>query len=172
MSSITDTGDTLNRRPTPPKNSGSGGEPGLRLADLDRAFELLAEADSVLAEAAGLLAGFCGSGVAQWLGYVSMPRLVAHRSGRSNRAARVLVRTARFLDQFPVTAEAVRHGALSWGAAEVLSLCTGSGTNNGDDEVLAAAYRDHEADLLAQAGRLDVDGLERLGSGLAASGER
>ncbi|MGH1492094.1 MAG: hypothetical protein ACRBK7_22345 [Acidimicrobiales bacterium] len=48
--------------------------------DLDRALQQLAEADQLRANAAALLGELDGTGLAEWLGYVSLDRLLAHRS--------------------------------------------------------------------------------------------
>ena len=68
----------------------------VQVADLDRALGLLAEAEALRVEAVGLLGSLAGSGLAHWLGYVSLERLVAHRTGSRNRVAAELVRVARF----------------------------------------------------------------------------
>ncbi|MGH1489415.1 MAG: DUF222 domain-containing protein [Acidimicrobiales bacterium] len=121
--------------------------------DLDRALQQLAEADQLRADAAALLGELDGTGLAEWLGYVSLDRLVAHRSSRGNSAARDLMRVARHLARFSATAAAVRAGRVSFAAAEVLA---------GAARDLANAYLQHEDQLLNAAASNEVDELERL----------
>ena len=73
-------------------------------ADLDRAIELLADAERARSRAAVLLGGLVGTDLERFLGYVSWERLVAHRTGRGNRDAFGLMRVARHLDRFGLTA--------------------------------------------------------------------
>ncbi|MEM8924962.1 MAG: DUF222 domain-containing protein, partial [Actinomycetota bacterium] len=126
----------------------------LRLSDLDAAFARLADAETALGDAARLLAGFDGSGVDHWLGYVSMERMVAHRARRSNRSAVVFMRTVRFLARFPTTAASLEEGGLSWAQAEALATAT-------EREGLTGAYSDSEEQWLDLAAGCDVDELER-----------
>ncbi|MEM8924687.1 MAG: DUF222 domain-containing protein [Actinomycetota bacterium] len=133
---------------------GRGAQPDLWLSDLDRAFAALADAEAALGEAARLLAGFDGSGVDRWLGYVSMERMIAHRARSSNRSAVVFMRTVRFLARFPTTAASLQQGGLSWAQAEALATATTS-------EGLANAYSESEEQWLDLAAGCDVDELER-----------
>ncbi|MGH1489966.1 MAG: DUF222 domain-containing protein [Acidimicrobiales bacterium] len=121
--------------------------------DLDRALQQLAEADQLRANAASLLGELDGTGLAEWLGYVSLDRLVAHRSSRGNAAARELMRIARHLAQFDATADAVRSGQVSFAAAEVLARAARD---------MADAYREYEDQLLDAAASHEVDELEQL----------
>ncbi|MGH1492210.1 MAG: DUF222 domain-containing protein [Acidimicrobiales bacterium] len=121
--------------------------------DLDRALQKLAEADQLRASAAALLGDLDGTGLAEWLGYVSLDRLVAHRSACGNGAARDLMRVARHLARFSVTADAVRSGRVSFAAAGVLARAARD---------LADAYLEYEGQLLDAAASNEVDELERL----------
>lgn len=71
--------------------------------DLERALLLLGEAEALRVEAATLLGPLVHTGVAEWLGYVSLERLVAHRSRAGNGSSHELVRVARFLQAHPVS---------------------------------------------------------------------
>jgi hypothetical protein len=122
--------------------------------DLDRALELLADAERARAEAAILLGGLGTTGLERFLGYVSWERLVAHRSGCSNRTAHAVMRTARHLERFPATAGALLAGRLGWDQAEVLARAAAGG--------LGDAYRADEAELLDAAERLEADEFERV----------
>ena len=121
----------------------TAGDGPVRIADLDRAIGLLAEADVLRVEAAGLLGSLAGSGLAQWLGYVSLERLVAHRTGSRNRVAVELVRVARFLETHPLSAGALRDGRVSWANAETLTQAA-AGDRHG-------RFAQHELELLAAA---------------------
>ena len=121
--------------------------------DLDRALELLAEAERARGGAAALLGGLQRSGLERFLGYVSWERLVAHRSGCGNRAAFDLVRVARHLDRFEPTARALAERRVGLAAVEVLSKAAAG---------LADAYRADEADLLDVAETSEVEELERI----------
>ncbi|MEM9656707.1 MAG: DUF222 domain-containing protein [Actinomycetota bacterium] len=121
----------------------AGSLPTVRSADLDDALKLLAEADALRAKAASLVGALADSGLAQFHGYVSMERLVAHRSGCRNTTARDLLRVARFLDRHELSAKALRDGRLSWANAETLARAA-----NGDR---AANFAEAEEQLLAEA---------------------
>ncbi|MEM9890818.1 MAG: DUF222 domain-containing protein [Actinomycetota bacterium] len=143
------TAHELRPKPTDQSSLGHAG-----IDDLDRALGLLAAAEAFRVEAAGLLGAVAGTGLAAWLGYVSLERLIAHRSGCRNAAARELVRVARFLDANPISASALRAGELSWAQAESLASAVG------DDR--CAAFARHEADLLAAARGRDPRSFDRL----------
>ncbi len=121
--------------------------------DLDRAIELLAVADQARADAAALLGELDGTGLAEWLGYVSLDRLVAHRSSCSNASARELLQVARHLNRFEATADAVRAGRVSFAASGVLASAARD---------LADAYRRDEEQLLTAAEDCEAGDLERL----------
>jgi hypothetical protein len=121
--------------------------------DLDRAVALLAEAERARAAAALLLGRLCDTGLERFLGYVSLERLVAHRTGCGNRAGFDLMRVARHLDRFGTTAAALEAGAIGWAAAAVLARAAAG---------LAEAYRSDESELLAVAERVEVEELERV----------
>ncbi|MEL7207996.1 MAG: DUF222 domain-containing protein [Actinomycetota bacterium] len=126
----------------------------LSASDLDHAIELLQHADRLRAEAAMLLGPFAEGDLARWLGYVSLERLVAHRTGGGNSAGRSLVQVASHLDRFPQTASALRSGALSWAQAEILARAAG------DDR--AGHYAEHEGELLAAAVGCEPDDYRQL----------
>ncbi|MEL7210782.1 MAG: DUF222 domain-containing protein, partial [Actinomycetota bacterium] len=126
----------------------------LRASDLDRAIELLRTADQLRAEAASLLGPLAESGLAEWLGYVSLERLVAHRTRCDNATARSLVATAKHLERFPATATSLRAGELSWAQAEILARAAGDDRDN--------AYANHEPELLAAAAGCEPDHYRRL----------
>lgn len=128
-------------------------------ADVERALGLLGEAEALRAEAASLLGRLAATGVAEWLGYVSLERMVAHRTGCRNAAARELVRVARFLDTHPVSAAALRAGELRWAQAESLARAAG-----GDRAEAFAAY---ESELLAAARSREPEAFDRLLHALA-----
>lgn len=124
--------------------AGDGSPAGtVRAADLDDALKLLADADALRAEAAVLVGGLADSGLAQWLGYVSMERLIAHRGDCRNTTARDFVRAARFVDGYPLSAAALREGRLSWANAQTLARAV-----RGDR---AAVFVEYEEQLLAAA---------------------
>jgi hypothetical protein len=126
-------------------------------ADLDRAIEQLAVAERARADAASALADVVGEvdgdGLAQWLGYVSLDRLVAHRSGVGNGPARSLVMVARHLDRFETSAEALRAGRITFAAAEILAR-----TARG----LADPYGRDEPQLLEAAEGSEPEELQRI----------
>jgi hypothetical protein len=126
-------------------------------ADLDRVLEQLAEAERVrvaaVADLAGLVGEVDGECLARWLGYVSLERLITHRSGWGGGQARSLVMVARHLDRFSATGEAVRSGRIGFAAAEVLAR-----TARG----LAGPYGRDEAGLLHAAEGSEPDELERM----------
>ncbi|MEM9651913.1 MAG: DUF222 domain-containing protein [Actinomycetota bacterium] len=130
------------------------GRTTVRAADLDDALKLLADADALRSKAAALVGGLADSGLAQWLGYVSMERLVAHRSGCRNNVARDFVRVARFLERHALSASALQGGRLSWTNAETLSRVA-----HGDR---AAAFAEHEAQLLTAAEETTPETFDRL----------
>lgn len=121
--------------------------------DLDRALELLNEAERARSEAAMLLGGLQGTELERFLGYVSWERLIAHRSGCGNRGASDLLRVARHLARFEGTAQSLADGRFGLAAAEVLAK-TASG--------LAAAYQVDESELLEVAATVELDELERI----------
>ena len=134
--------------------TGPGDDVGsIPATDLDRALGLLATAERATAEAGLLLGGIAGSGLAQWLGYVSLERLVAHRTGCGNRSAAGLLRVARFLNDHAVTGAAVRSGRLLWAKADVLARAAAG---------LGSAYRRDEAELIGFAEAHEVEELERV----------
>lgn len=137
----------------PSQTDPSGGGP-VALADLDRALELLASADAQRAQAAALLGPLSATGVAEWLGYVSMDRLVAHRTACRNAAARELLRVARFLEAHPRSAAALRAGEASW--AHVESLARAAGADR------ATAFARDEQQLLAAARTREPEAFDRL----------
>ena len=89
--------------------------------DLDRALQLLADAERARARAAALLGGLAETGLERFCGYVSWERLVAHRTGCGNRAAVELMRVARHLDRFGLTASALGVGVIGFAQVEVLA---------------------------------------------------
>jgi len=123
-------------------------------ADLDRALELLHEAERAMAEATALLGELQGTGLERFLGYVSWERLVAHRTGHGNGDAHRLLRVARHLDRFPVTAASLADGLVGIAAVEALAKAAAG---------LDDAYRADEAELLDLAQRVEVAELERVG---------
>lgn len=140
---------TPNGRPNPSDSSAS-----VALADLDRALAWLADAEALRVRAAAALGSLAGSGVAEWLGYVSLERLVAHRSGSRNTFARDLVRVARFLEANPLSAAGLRAGELSWANAESLARAA-SGDRGG-------AFAAAEVELLAAAASREPEVFDRL----------
>ncbi|MEM9889729.1 MAG: DUF222 domain-containing protein [Actinomycetota bacterium] len=124
------------------------------LSELQRALALLAEAESLWADAAMALGRVAGSGVAEWLGYVSLERLLAHRMSCRGAAARELMRVARFLDAHPRSAAAVRAGYLSWTHAE--SLARSVADDRGE------VFAEHESELLAAARSHEPEAFDRL----------
>ncbi len=120
---------------------------------LERALEKLADAERLRTEAAALLGAVDGTGFHELLGYVSLERLVAHRTRSGNGEARHLVQTARHLDRFPATADALAAGLIGWSAAEVLAQAAVG---------LDDAYGADEAELLAAAEGREVADLERV----------
>ena len=121
--------------------------------DLDRAVELLAVAERARCAAAALLGPLEETGLARWLGYVSLQRLVAHRTGCSNRTAAELLGVARHLDRFPSTATALQTGRISWAGAEILTRTA---------EGLAGPYTADETELLTAAQDREPADLERI----------
>ncbi|MEM9653618.1 MAG: DUF222 domain-containing protein [Actinomycetota bacterium] len=140
-------------------NEGTGGgqatdHSGVRAADLDDALKLLAEADALRVEAAALIGPLADSGLAQFRGYVAIERLVAHRRGWRNTTARGFLRVARFVDQHPLTAAALRNGSLSWANAETLAHASADGR--------AAAFTESEVELLTAAEASPPETFDRL----------
>jgi hypothetical protein len=127
---------------------------GVRAGDLDEALALLAEADGLRAQAASLVGRLADSGLAQWLGYASMERLVAHRSGSRNTTARAFVQVARFLDAHRLSGAALAEGRLSWANAETLARVA-----SGDR---VDAFAEYEAELLAAAEGCPPEEFDRL----------
>ena len=133
-----------------------GGEPvSVSATSLDRAVELLVEADSLRAEAATLLGPLADSDLAKWLGHVSMERLLAFRTGSRNSTARKVMRVARFLNANPVSAAAVQDGRLSWANAETLAA-----TSAASD--LSGRYTEYEGQLLAAAEGSSPEAFDRI----------
>jgi hypothetical protein len=125
-----------------------------RAGDVDRALELLADADRLRLQAAELLGPLADSDLAQWLGYVSMERLVAHQTGSRNTVARGIMRVARFLEKHPVSAAALREGRLSWAHAEALAHAA-AGDRSG-------RFTEHEEQLLNAAEGASPEEFDRL----------
>ena len=121
--------------------------------DLDRALELLEQAERARAEAATLLAGLQTTGLERFCGYVSWERLVAHRTACGNRASFALMRSARHLGRFARTASALAAGAIGLAHVEVLARAAAG---------LANAYERDEPELLALAERVEPEELERV----------
>ncbi len=121
--------------------------------DLDRALQQLAEADRLRANAAVLLGGLDGAGLSRWLGYVSLERLVAHRTGCGNREARRLTKVAQHLDRFEATAAALLAGRIGWAQAEILTRAASG---------FSKAYANDEAELVASAEVNEVERLEQI----------
>jgi hypothetical protein len=122
-------------------------------ADLDRALELLAVAERARAEAASLVGGLLGSDLERFLGYVSWERLVAHRTGCGNREAFGVVKVARHLARFGLTAAALEAGVIGWTAAGILARAAAG---------LSDAYERDEAELLSVAEGCEPEDLERV----------
>lgn len=137
-----------------PGRTDSSSDGPVAIADLDEALALLASADAQRARAAELLGSVAGSGVAEWLGYVSLERLVAHRTGCRNTVSRDLIRVARFLHAHPRSAGAVRAGELSWAQAESLARAAGADR--------AHAFARFEVELLAAARSREPEAFDRL----------
>ena len=132
--------------------------------DLDRALELLEQAERARAEAATLLAGLQTTGLERFCGYVSWERLVAHRTACGNRASFALMRSARHLGRFARTASALAAGAIGLAHVEVLARAAAG---------LANAYERDEPELLALAERVEPEELERsAASGTSGSTSR
>lgn len=123
-------------------------------AALNRVVDLLVEADSLRSEAARLLGPLADSGLAQWLGYVSMERLVAHQTRSRNSDARSLLRVARFLEANPRSAAAVQDGRLSWANAKALAFAAA------DDR--SGRFAEHEDQLIAAATATAPEEFDRL----------
>ncbi|MEM7324429.1 MAG: DUF222 domain-containing protein [Actinomycetota bacterium] len=123
-------------------------------ADLDDALKLLAESDALRSQAAVLIGGLADSGLAEFLGYVSMERLVAHCNDWRNTGARDFVRVARFLGAHPLSAAALQDGRLSWANAETLARAA-----HGDRVTVFAEY---EEQLLAAAVACPPEKFDRL----------
>ncbi|MGH1494141.1 MAG: DUF222 domain-containing protein, partial [Acidimicrobiales bacterium] len=121
--------------------------------DLDRALQMLTEAEQLRSHAAVLLGGLDGAGLSRWLGYVSLERLVAHRTGCGNREARRLTKVAQHLDRFEATAAALIAGRIGWAHAEILAKAA-SGFSD--------AYAHDEAELVAAAEANEVERLEQI----------
>jgi hypothetical protein len=121
---------------------------------MDRVVDLLVEADSLRSEAARLLGPLADSGLAQWLGYVSMERLVAHQTRSQNSDARNLLRVARFLEANPRSAAAVQDGRLSWTNAKTLAFAAA------DDR--SGRFAEHEEQLIAAAATTAPEEFDRL----------
>ncbi|MEM7326498.1 MAG: DUF222 domain-containing protein [Actinomycetota bacterium] len=126
----------------------------VRAADLDDALKLLAEADTLRSQTAVLVGGLADSGLAEFLGYVSIERLVAHRNDWRNTTARDFLRVARFLAAHPKTAAALQKGRLSWANADTLAYAAA-----GDR---AAAFTQCEEQLLAEAVDCPSEKFDRL----------
>ncbi|MEM7321949.1 MAG: DUF222 domain-containing protein [Actinomycetota bacterium] len=152
--SLDDDAGPSHRRTEPTADAASAAGSVLRAADLDDALKLLAEADTLRAQAAALVGGLADSGLAEWLGYVSMARLVAHRSGCRNTTARAFLRVARFLVAHPLSAAAVRDGRLSWANAETLARAAADGRS--------ASFAVAESELLAESKACAPETFDRL----------
>jgi hypothetical protein len=121
--------------------------------DVDHAVKLLAEADALRAEAAALLGPLEGSGLAEWCGYVSLPRMVAHRAGVGNAEAGRVCAVAVHIDRFSATRAALESGRIGWSHAEALAKAA---------EGLADRYRLDEEQLLGLAASVEVEELVRF----------
>ncbi len=126
----------------------------MAFGDLERALSLLGEAEVLRVEAATLLGPLVHTGVAAWLGYVSLERLVAHRTRAGNGFARELLRVARFLETHPESGAALRAGEVSWTHAESLARAAA-----GDR---AEAFSAYEGELLAAARGREPEAFDRL----------
>ena len=118
-----------------------------------RAVALLAEAERLTAEAVNELGFIDRASLSELWGYASTRRLVAHRTGRTNREANDLVAVARHTRRHPATGAALAGGEISMAQAAALARAA-----RGFDDT----YAKHEPQLLAACHRRDADSLARL----------
>ncbi len=138
------------------RRDGSGARDPLRASALDDAVGLLAEAERLRSEAVAVLGRFEGSGLAEFCGYPSLARLLAHRVGLSNAEGRSLVEVGAWLEAHPATGQALAAGRVTMAQVEVMARAA-----RGVDASLLGEF---ESLLLAAADDPDlgVDGFARL----------